>query len=70
MPLPEHTTRYVKGVLVTEGTPIIAPWALMHLMESLSDQETFELHNYADEEPSKYCERATAWLLDKGKMSL
>jgi hypothetical protein len=70
MPLPEHTVRLPQGIVIIDGKPLIDAWALTYLLSQLSDQDCFEMHNYADADPAQYCERATEWLLEHGKVSV
>lgn len=71
MPLPEHTTRLPLGIAIIDGKPHMTPAALMYVVEMLTDEETFEMTIFASDGPiESYCERATQWLFEKGKVSV
>ena len=70
MPLPEHTVRLPQGFALVDGKPHITPHALIYVLAQLSDEDCFDMHNYADVDPTQYCERATEWLLEHGKVSV
>jgi len=50
---------------------VLTSAAIFDIVEMLTDQEAFEVDRYASKQgPERYCERATAWLIAKGKVNL
>jgi len=55
---------------MTQAVPLILDaFVLTGYLKTLTSEEAFDFHHYAGMEgPEKYCERATAWLVAKGKV--
>ncbi len=70
MPLPEHTVKLPQGIQIIDGKPHMTPSAILHVVGTLSDEEAFLLTIFASEDLNHYCERATQWLFEHGKVSV
>lgn len=70
MPLPEHTVKLPQGIAIVDGKPFMTPAAILYVVENLTDEEAFELTIYPEQDLGNYCERATQWLFEHGKVSV
>jgi hypothetical protein len=53
--------------LMSKSIVMFTPQTIIAALERITNEEAFELDTYASQgEPSEFCERATAWLVERG----